>query len=162
MPSPLTGVTLWILVLLHSPFTLAIPKPSSSSTSSPSTSSSSTSSSSTSSASTTPASGMCPATAPTPAILGCYGQPGCAYVIASDLGPRAACSANYCNCGGKCSIAAYDGLHFVTWINRNLCAAHHYHNIRKGNHKLRLYDAAEFKQLPDNYPGPHKKHRHYC
>lgn len=44
--------------------------------------------------------GRCPASSPTSPIPGCWGQPGCAYVIASDLGPGAACPANYCNCGG--------------------------------------------------------------
>ncbi|MCJ1373897.1 hypothetical protein MMC20_005127 [Loxospora ochrophaea] len=44
--------------------------------------------------------GDCPATTPASPIPGCYGQPGCAYVIASDLGPGAACSADYCDCDG--------------------------------------------------------------
>ena len=42
----------------------------------------------------------CPPTVPSSPITGCWGQPRCAYVIASDLGPGAACSLDYCNCGG--------------------------------------------------------------
>ena len=50
--------------------------------------------------SSTLVSGNCPASSPTSPIPGCWGQPGCAYVIASDLGSGAACSVDYCNCGG--------------------------------------------------------------
>ena len=42
----------------------------------------------------------CPPTSPSSPIPGCWGQPGCAYVIATDLGPGAACTFDYCNCGG--------------------------------------------------------------
>ncbi|KAI0546445.1 hypothetical protein F4679DRAFT_587457 [Xylaria curta] len=36
----------------------------------------------------------------TATIPGRCGVPGCAYVLASNLGPGALCSADYCNCGG--------------------------------------------------------------
>ena len=35
-----------------------------------------------------------------PGTPGCAGQPGCVYVVASDLGLAAACSFDYCDCGG--------------------------------------------------------------
>ena len=35
-----------------------------------------------------------------PDYPGCLGQPGCVYVVASDMGPAANCSFDYCNCGG--------------------------------------------------------------
>jgi hypothetical protein len=36
----------------------------------------------------------------TATVPGRCGVPGCAYVLASNLGPGAMCSENYCNCGG--------------------------------------------------------------
>lgn len=42
----------------------------------------------------------CPPTKPANPIPGCWGEPGCAYVLAADLGPGAACQYDYCNCGG--------------------------------------------------------------
>lgn len=45
-------------------------------------------------------SGNCPSASPSTPIPGCWGEPGCAYVIAADLGPGAACSFDYCNCNG--------------------------------------------------------------
>ncbi|CAO2649271.1 Nn.00g066560.m01.CDS01 [Neocucurbitaria sp. VM-36] len=44
-------------------------------------------------------SSRCPATS-VAGIPGCWGTPGCAYVIAKNLGPGAMCEFNYCNCGG--------------------------------------------------------------
>ncbi len=42
----------------------------------------------------------CPQASPAVPISGCWGEPGCAYVLAADLGPGAACKFDYCNCGG--------------------------------------------------------------
>ena len=47
----------------------------------------------------TPSAGDCGTTS-VATVPGCWGVPGCAYVIASDLGPGAACKYDYCNCGG--------------------------------------------------------------
>lgn len=42
----------------------------------------------------------CPPTAPANPIPGCWGTPGCAYVLSHDLGPGALCPLDYCDCGG--------------------------------------------------------------
>ena len=42
----------------------------------------------------------CPTASPRALIPGCWGEPGCAYLIAADLGPGAACKYDYCDCGG--------------------------------------------------------------
>ncbi|CAF9921336.1 MAG: hypothetical protein HETSPECPRED_004496 [Heterodermia speciosa] len=46
-----------------------------------------------------PSAGNCGATS-IAGVPGCWGTPGCAYVITDDLGPGAACDFDYCNCGG--------------------------------------------------------------
>ena len=50
---------------------------------------------STTNAAATPT-GNCPRTSPAKPIPGCFGQPGCAYIIVPD---EQQCSQNYCSCG---------------------------------------------------------------
>ena len=50
-----------------------------------------------------------------PDYPGCLGQPGCVYVVASDLGPAAACRFDYCDCGGISAPLLLNISESATW-----------------------------------------------
>ena len=56
-----------------------------------------------------------------PGTPGCSGEPGCEYVIASDLGPAAACAFDYCDCGGISAPLLSSGCDYTTQLTVDAC-----------------------------------------
>lgn len=56
-----------------------------------------------------------------PGTPGCSGQPGCVYVVASDLGLAAACSFDYCDCGGISAPLLPSGCDYATQPTVDAC-----------------------------------------
>ena len=51
----------------------------------------------------------------TPGTPGCVSQSVCVYVVASDLGPAAACRFDYCDCSGRNAPLLPSISESVTW-----------------------------------------------